>query len=180
MAFELYLGLGAGRSFEKLRRAVADRYGDAPAKRSVTEWSRKFDWRRRVEEAEFEVGERIHEEGIAIRSGEALSEIEALRRIEDAASRTSLEKLQGMVRWQQARDNGEPLVDGEGNELPAPFAIKSVRDIGALLDIAVAAAERCDVLEGRPRPGDDGLATEPAPNPAELLVSFRECPNSST
>ena len=61
-AFETYFRLGAGRSIERLREALAaEGAGRAPSMRTLYEWSRKLGWQKQIDELERQAREAEHD-----------------------------------------------------------------------------------------------------------------------
>ena len=70
-AFAQYLAMGADRSIRGLRQRLVDAGSDAPCLNTLLDWSRQFDWQKKVAEHDEQVAaavrRRIEEEDVARR-----------------------------------------------------------------------------------------------------------------
>lgn len=130
-AFNHYWGLGAERSVERLR-AVLAAAGRAPTTRTLYEWSRRYQWQRRIADLER-----------AAREAEDEARVAAIREMQERQAREALYLQQRGAEWLSAL----------GTEAPAEAAIRAIVEGAKLERLARGEAtertEQRDISERR-------------------------------
>lgn len=132
-AFEIYHGLGAGRTHEEVRAELKRMYPDGriPASSTITKWSKVYQWDKRIIALETEVAAKVTENVI-----EELADMRSKLAIGYHELHTELVGTvkDALAKLQQKTDD---MDIGEMRQLMA-MAIEATQEIRQLIDIDLA------------------------------------------